>query len=454
MQYIISIIKYIIINTIRYHNIYNHQHNKMSILKHNELSADLKKHYIIDYIYYFANRYSITVDHNRVREFIESVKYGFSNTSLNLELRDIDNDDFMNIINALLGLDSLREICLKMKSNKLSNVPIIPLQKFCLSKNILSLDIAYTKLTIDSITNICKIFNNEKINSIDFGILRYSTDAISSIVQLYKNNQNIKMLKFSCSYKTDVNNHIEMLSEILYNNNIESVRLFGCYFGGDNIFYFSEALRANTSIASIHLSLCSDMNMNVLCNGLKHNNTIKFLNLGHCDILDEDIVVLVDALKNNYTLISIDVSFNKITFEGYKYMINNLKVQKLIIGNNSLIEKEQKLSLYESLYNNFYIKELEIDNFCSLSTDRATENFGIDKYCSLSTVESVINRNIVNIEYKSKTLVDIAEEIFVFPFRYSKFYTPKDTDDHLMSLSKGIKKLNEEIFFDGISADY
>jgi len=131
----------------------------------------------------------------------------------------------------------------------------------------------------------------------------------------------------------------EFLGKILSNNypNFKILKLSGIFLG-ENIKYFLE--------------------------GLKNNSTIEELSLQKMNLRKENISFLLNSLKNNNHLLSLDISNNPIGeavkyFQGDEEYFNNLNRLKM---NNCDIDDDRIKYLLDSFVLNKSIECLELNN--------------------------------------------------------------------------------------------
>lgn len=110
---------------------------------------------------------------------------------------------------------------------------------------------------------------------------------------------------------------------------------------GVNIGYkeaidISDVLKQNSSLITLDFSKnntsIGDKGIIAICHSLKHNSSLKVLNLAHNKIGDEGAKAIGDLLKHNSSLNVLDLQFNEIGDEGTKAIGDSLK------HNNSLID--------------------------------------------------------------------------------------------------------------------
>ena len=91
-------------------------------------------------------------------------------------------------------------------------------------------------------------------------------------------------------------------------------------------------LRINKTIKHLDLSMnwfFSDSGAYCVCQGLKHNTTLVYLNLSYTGITDEGAEYIAQALKFNCSLQTLNISKNGITNNGFACIETSLKTNTM-----------------------------------------------------------------------------------------------------------------------------
>ena len=87
-------------------------------------------------------------------------------------------------------------------------------------------------------------------------------------------------------------------------------------------------LRSDCYLKSINLSRTFDEDLvHVVVFGLRYNTTVEELNISHCNIKDDESIAFFDCLERNKTLKKLDLSYNNITVNGLKKILENIENQ-------------------------------------------------------------------------------------------------------------------------------
>lgn len=117
-------------------------------------------------------------------------------------------------------------------------------------------------------------------------------------------------------------------------NNYSCIQLRNCELTDDKLTPLIEALKKNRTLTKINLSNNYLKNIEPLCSALAHHETLQTLNLRY-NCLDESIVTpLTNLLSNNTALENIDFSCNKFNFNRE----HDAALLKHLQDNHSLLE--------------------------------------------------------------------------------------------------------------------
>jgi len=105
------------------------------------------------------------------------------------------------------------------------------------------------------------------------------------------------------------------------------------------------------------MSSCKNIGMNVVCEFMKNNHSIKELNLDFTEVNDYSLQILTDTLKDELESISLK-NCSKITHEGLQYMCSNLtQLQSFDVKWTNTFESEALRALISNCPN---IKKLKL----------------------------------------------------------------------------------------------
>jgi Ran GTPase-activating protein (RanGAP) involved in mRNA processing and transport len=150
-----------------------------------------------------------------------------------------------------------------------------------------------------------------------------------------------------------MNKYIEIL------NVTEQNLMFGVSRSLNDIKLLSEALKENKTLITLELKLNNIGNERVeyISNSIKENKTLTSLDLSYNCIEDEGLKYIADTLKTNKTLTSLDLTCNGMGNQGLEYIAHALKenttLTTLILGKKMENNEINKLIELNKKYKKF-----------------------------------------------------------------------------------------------------
>lgn len=213
--------------------------------------------------------------------------------------------------------------------------------------------------------------------------LHITENDLISFADNLKNNKIAKLIDIDNLSPIDINtgmrqtideNGIKYLSEFIKTNNmINDFTINSYYISPNSIDYIIDMLKENKSIEELDISNCTyfnDANMKKLSETLMVNRTLKKIRLDDIYITKSMLKYLVPGLKNNTTVISINM-FNNHEFDpnldNYTYcnaLCDNKNPDVILI--NNFVKRNQNILIRKS--------ELKIMLMCCARKDIYLQN--------------------------------------------------------------------------------
>jgi Ran GTPase-activating protein (RanGAP) involved in mRNA processing and transport len=164
-----------------------------------------------------------------------------------------------------------------------------------------------------------------------------------------------------------------------YCSMLNTLKITACDMNDDFMLILSEALSTNRSITSLDLShnRIGDKGCGWLCDGLLINTMLKHLDMSYNEFGDAGVVYISDLLMSNISLVTVNLSKNKIGKEGVhaisRAMLSNTTLLNLNLS-YSIVDKEAAEYLAKGLKGNKSLTNLSLD-YCSI------DSAGMDALC-------------------------------------------------------------------------
>jgi len=220
------------------------------------------------------------------------------------------------------------------------------------------------------------------------------------------------------------NSGIQTLCDALkVNTNVQILNLSE-NIGDDGAEHISEMLKVNTSIHTLNLSNnnISDKGAISIANALalNINTTLKCLNLPFNIIGNKGMISIIDMLKNNNTLDTLYIGYNRYDIHAIKYILREIKTnttlltlciacktrfdESIIVDISELLKNNKTLhNLFLSSANAIIDNEQLIMNALELNPSITH----IDYYGKPSGIIDICGRNMYNLKLKNMMLVDV-----------------------------------------------
>lgn len=131
---------------------------------------------------------------------------------------------------------------------------------------------------------------------------------------------------------------------------------------------------------------------------LLRNTNLESLSLASCNIYDETLLAMVDILKNNHVLCSLNLYDNRISELGVRSLFSWLKTHMYPIAISILRNQAQSLSCYREIRNFMMTNETIVK--LVLGNRRST----VDENNEIAAINQLAERNKHNLEMKDNTL--------------------------------------------------
>lgn len=221
---------------------------------------------------------------------------------------------------------------------------------FLLSEKYNKIDILNLKqfnFTNETIIKLCDFLKLNKLEILELNLFEISNENLELLAETLRNNLSVK--KLVLDYGRLNNYHYHILTEQLkYNKNINELIIeFSTYSYNDKyLYYISELLKYNHNIHNLIIKhTFEDEELTCLSEILK-SSSIQYLKLYNCEITDEQFDVFYNSLKNNKTLIKLDLSWNNLTNKSYLKILEFLKDNITLINLNLNGDKNKDIILF------------------------------------------------------------------------------------------------------------
>ena len=193
----------------------------------------------------------------------------------------------------------------------------------------LSVDIDAKAIIMPAILKIIR----QSRSLVDIRITSSSSINITALSEAFRQNNTIKRLEiFSHSSKKGINaGMVEFSNMIAENTGLRELGI-SCKLTVEDIENLSLALRENNTLQEIDLSNVTGKGAIALVDALKINTSIRSVDLSYNKIGDEGAIALADALKINKSIRSLNLSqHNHITDVGARALLDALKINTSIV---------------------------------------------------------------------------------------------------------------------------
>ena len=221
---------------------------------------------------------------------------------------------------------------------------------FLLSEKYNKIDILNLKqfnFTNETIIKLCDFLKLNKLEILELNIFEISNENLELLTETLKNNSSIKQLVLD--YGRLNNDHYHILTEQLkYNKSINDLVIeFSTYSYNDKyLYYISELLKYNTNIYNLIIKHTFENEELISLSEILTSSSIQYLKLYNCEINDDQFDVFYNSLKNNKTLIKLDLSWNNLTNKSYLKILEFLKDNKTLISLNLNGDKNTNMILF------------------------------------------------------------------------------------------------------------
>ena len=218
-------------------------------------------------------------------------------------------------------------------SEKYNKIDILNLEQF--------------NFTSETIIKLCDFLKLNKLELLQLNIFEISNENLELLAETLRNNLSIK--KLILDYGRLNNDHYHILTEQLkYNKSInELVIEFSTYsYNNKYLYYISELLKCNTNIHNLIVKHTFENKELVYLSEILKFSTIQYLKLYNCEINDEQFDIFYNSLKNNKTLLKLDLSWNNLTNKSYLKILEFLKNNKTLISLNLNGDKNKDIILF------------------------------------------------------------------------------------------------------------
>ena len=285
----------------------------------------------------------------------------------------------LNIIKSLVKkcADSIRNSTIEMNNKILYDFRNYNGEEFIFSKNNLQI--------------FCDKINNDKIESL-INILKYSPEKITRMHFINSFNKDLseyniqKILLIVMTYNTDLlslsfNNCKNMNNKIISNimfavQNLKKLRIFSfesCQINDNQIKVITDGIKENKSIIALMLreNNISSQGAFYISEYLNNNTNIRQLFLGSNNIRDKGLKSLLNVLStNNKNITTLDLSKNDFQLNEFNILIDYLKTNPILnsldISGNTL-DLKSSINLGAILCNMKNIKSINMSNMGIIS---------------------------------------------------------------------------------------
>lgn len=255
---------------------------------------------------------------------------------------------------------------------------------------------------------------NNTITSLKLFNSTINADGFYIIAQSIKNNTMLKNIKFSGNEnREDVSIAIYIAEIIKFNKTLTDINLTDLNIDDDGIKVISEALAINTTLSKINLSgnPYSHLSANHLGHALEANNTITHIVLRDNFISIKGYKILLDKLKNNVVLttIEIDEASQELYSSNEDDNYAGISEKGLMVDGSEIFESHDKnFKEYPRLYEN-------IQSICQRNKEKESlitnATLGIKKLAS-ELPEEIVNliaQQLLKTEHDAATLLRLGD---------------------------------------------
>jgi len=179
-----------------------------------------------------------------------------------------------------------------------------------------TLNVSHNRITVKGANKIAEVIKiNTTLQNLNISYCGIPDDGVVIISDSLKNNTSLKHLYIS--HNNIAIKGANKISEVIQvNRTLQTLDISCCGIPGDRIAVISDCLKTNSSLKHFYMSRTNINNANKIGEILKANTTLLTLDISHCGILDDDVVVIIGYLKNNSNLKHLYMSYNNIAIKG------------------------------------------------------------------------------------------------------------------------------------------
>ena len=383
---------------------------------------------------------------------------------INLSHNYIGDKGSEYLSNGIIKNNSIEKI--DLTGNKIVEKGIISIAKSLLINNsIKKISFKNNYISNAGIIEFCSILKDtkyDKFTKLDFSNNFISHEGLIAYSKFLNTHYTNKI--FSISGKITLEEQKQFFINCENLNNIKIIDFYPFDIYQDNYYYLNRILMNNYNIKSIYISnnnSLSGYGINELYEGILQNKKITQISMSQCNLNDDDIEVLSNALYKNIYIQDLNLDQNKISEKGIKivsekifpkislrkvYLGHNLLnekcgfylgkclpesigLQRLMLNSNKILDEGVKY-IAEGLIKNNTLMELNIEN-------NKITNFGL-KLLSNALNK---NKNFLKLNFCSNLCTEIDEETYkLFDWCVEiKFYGNKMSKDSIINMINGGK---------------
>ena len=225
------------------------------------------------------------------------------------------------------------------------------------------------------------LHKNTTVRKLNISQNKISANEVKAISDCLNDNTTLEELNMSHCLKYGID--CKLIAEVFQTNStLKKLNISNNFLGDSAVADISDGLRNNTTLQELNLS-----NNSITSRGAKnivmyfHNGSLQKFNISHNMISNEGVIAINDSLKNNTALQDIEICNVNIGNVETKEMINLFHVRKLGISDNNIPVK----TISDCLMYNEFLLELDI------SDNRITYE-GIQKITEALKVNSVLQK--------------------------------------------------------------
>nr|XP_046227772.1 leucine-rich repeat-containing protein 34 [Scatophagus argus]XP_046227773.1 leucine-rich repeat-containing protein 34 [Scatophagus argus] len=260
------------------------------------------------------------------------------------------------------------------------------------------LDISFNNLTDEGVRYLADLLQEESsaLNAMDLMFNNIQTDGAQVLAESLQCNSTLLSLRLSGN-KIENRGAMHLASMLQVNSSLEELELAACDLATQSVIafaivlksnktlrsvdisrpllfshqeewavHFSDMLMVNSSLVELHLGKMgmTDSGMESLTEGLRHNHSLRYLDIRCNRVTRDGVLHLAKLLKENPTLEIIDLSSNRIEDDGAVYLSEAITspgciLKELSVSSNN-IKTEGLLSLAQAMKLNTVLSHIYI----------------------------------------------------------------------------------------------